>query len=227
MEGGNKQLTITRAKSEKPMIYLKHHFIESDLILRRGGHINRSNLPLYQFVTDNYDNLDQFYLGYQCKLTQHQDGFFYLISKGGLIPTRLLPLACIHLGMFIALKMRDPEITRSSGRIDLEGLLRSIEVSVPRDTLQKVYAPKQREASVDTKITEEIQKALKNLARLNFVEIKGQIIKPLESINRFAELARHDNSPDELARIVLMERGVVFREPVDEDDSEDDDERTD
>jgi len=207
------------------MIYLTRQFIESDLILRRGGHINRSNLPLYQFVTDHYDNLDQFYLGYQCKLTQHQDGFFYLLSKGGLIPTRLLPLPCIHLGMFIALKMRDPEITRSSGKIDLDGLLRSIEVSVPRETLQKVYAPKQREASVDTKITEEIQKALKDLARLNFVEIKGEIIRPLESINRFAELARHDNSPDELARIVLMDRGVVFQES-DEDDSEDDDERT-
>lgn len=214
------------------MIYLDKHFVGADLILRRGGHINRSNLSHYQFVIDNFDEMMSFYKGYQCDLVQHPDGFFYLMSKGGLIPTRLLPMPCVHLGIFIALKARDPEITRSSGRISLDNLLQSIEASVPRETLQKVYAPKQRESSTDTRITEEIQKALKTLAEMRFLEIQGDSIKPLEAIQRFAEMARHDNDPDELNRLVLTEqRGVVFQVPDEstEEDGEEtgeDDERT-
>lgn len=196
------------------MIYLDKHFVGADLILRRGGHINRSNLSFYQFLIDNFDELRSFYQGYQCELVQHPDGFFYLLSRGGLIPTRLLPMPCVHLGMFIAMKSRDPEITRSSGRINLENLLQSIETSVPRETLQKVYAPKQRESSADTRIAEEIQKALKMLAEMRFIEIQGDTIRPFEAIQRFAEMARHDNNPDELSRLVLSEqRGVVFQTP--------------
>lgn len=215
------------------MIYLDKHFVGADLILRRGGHINRSNLPFYQFLIDNFDELRRFYQGYQCELVQHPDGFFYLLSKGGLIPTRLLPMPCVHLGMFIAMKSRDPEITRSSGRISLENLLQSIETSVPRETLQKVYAPKQRESSADTRIAEEIQKALKMLAEMRFLEIQGDTIRPLEAIQRFAEMARHDNNPDGLSRLVLSEqRGVVFQIPDESTEEEleesgEGDERTD
>lgn len=124
-------------------------------------------------------------------------------------------------------------ITRSSGRISLENLLQSIETSVPRETLQKVYAPKQRESSTDTRIAEEIQKALKTLAEMRFIEIQGETIRPLEAIQRFAEMARHDNNPDELSRLVLTEqRGVVFQTPDESADDEleesgEDDERTD
>ena len=215
------------------MIYLDKHFVGADLILRRGGHINRSNLSFYQFLIDNFDELRRFYQGYQCELVQHPDGFFYLLSKGGLIPTRLLPMPCVHLGMFIAMKSRDPEITRSSGRISLENLLQSIETSVPRESLQKVYAPKQRESSADTRIAEEIQKALKMLAEMRFLEIQGDTIRPLEAIQRFAEMARHDNNPDELSRLVLSEqRGVVFQTPDESTEEEleesgEGDERTD
>jgi len=207
------------------MIYANKLFFPADLILRKGGHINRSNLSLYQFVADNFDDLSRFYVGYQCKLVQHQDGFFYLLSKGGLLPNRQLPMPCIHLGIFIALKTRDPEITRSSGRIELGVLLKSIEASVPRETLQKVYAPKQRASTVDSKITDEIKKALKTLANLRFIEMSGDAIKPLEAINRFAELARHDNNPDDLAKILLVEeRGIEFQPNDDTDMSEDEDE---
>lgn len=203
------------------MIYFDKHFVGADLILRRGGHINRSNLSYYQFLIDNFDELKRFYSGYQSELVQHPDGFYFLLSKGGLIPTRLLPKQCVHLGMFIALKSRDPEITRSSGRIGLENLLQSIETSVPRDTLQKVYAPKQREASADMRITEEIQKALKTLAEMRFLEFQGEFIRPLESIQRFAEMARHNNTPDDLGRLVLSEqRGVVFQAPTESADED-------
>lgn len=193
------------------MMFFDRRFVEADISLRRGGHINRSDLLLYQFLIDNYEDLARFYASYESELIQHPDGFFFLLTTGGHIPSRLLPLPCVHVGMFIALKMRDPEITRSSGRLKLDWLLQSIGASVSRDTLQRVYAPKQKEASADAKITEEIQRALRILAELHFVELQGDAIKPLEAIHRFAEMARHENTPDDLARIVLSEqRGVVF-----------------
>ncbi|MBC2731172.1 chromosome partition protein MukE [Thiobacillus sp.] len=208
------------------MNYLDRHFVDADLILRRGGHINRSNLSLYQFLIDNFDDFKTFYQGYQCELVQHSDGFFFLLSKGGLIPCRILPKTCVHLGMFIALKTRDPEITRSSGRISLFNLMQSIETSVPRETLQLVYAPKQRESTSDNRIAEEIRKALKTLADLRFIELQGDTIKPLEAINRFAELARHDNNPDEMSRLVLTEhKGVVFQAYEEESEEEVDEDR--
>jgi chromosome partition protein MukE len=195
------------------MMYLERRFAECDVILRQGGHVNRSDLAHYQFLCDHYDDLTQFYKGYGCNLVQHPDGFFFLLAQNSMLRTRLLPLPCVHLGMFIALRMRDPEITRSSGRIRTDSLLQAIDASVPRETLLRVYAPKQREASADARVTEEIQRTLKTLANLRFLEIQGDVIRPLEAIHRFAELARHENTPDDLARMLLTEqRGVVFQE---------------
>lgn len=203
------------------MIYTDKQFVEIDVVLRRGGHINRSNFVAYQFLIENYIPLKKFYEGYGCNLVQHQDGFFFLLSQGSIIRSKLLPIPCMHLGMFIALKMRDPEITSYSGRIPLRQLLQAMEASIPRETLQKVYAPKQREASADARITEEIQKALRILADLNFVQIQGEVIRPTEAIHRFAELARHNNTPDEPTKLMLaVQRGVVFHKAEEEEFSE-------
>jgi hypothetical protein len=48
------------------------------------------------------------------------------------------------------------------------------------------------------------------LESLRFLKVQGDIIRPTEAINRFAELARHDNEPDDAAReALLLQRGVV------------------
>lgn len=193
------------------MIFASHNFVDIDVILRQGGHINRSDIVLYQFLCDHYEELRLFYERYQCSLVQHPDGFFFLLSQGGILPSRLMPKTCMHLGMFIALKMRDPEITRTSGKLTVKQLLQAIETSVPRETLQRIYAPKQREASQDERIVEEIMRALRMLEGLRFLVIKESVIRPTEAINRFAELARHDNEPDPAAREALfIQRGVTF-----------------
>jgi chromosome partition protein MukE len=187
------------------------NFARTDVLLRRGGHIGRGELVLYEFCTQHYDELKDFYTRFECQMVQHPDGFFYLLPRGNLIATRRLSKPCVHLGLFIALKARDPEITRSSGRIPVTQLLQSIETTIPREVLQKTYAPKQREAATDARITEEIQRALRVLAELGFIVLEHDTVRPLEAIARFAELARHDNAPDDGARILLeTERGIVF-----------------
>lgn len=197
-------------------IFYDDRFVELDLILRRGGHINRSNLASYDYASQNFDELQKFYGRYGCALFQHPDGFYYLTVKGSLLRSRLLPKSCVHLGIFIALKARDPEITRSAGRISINQLLQDIETSVPRETLQQTYAPKRREATTDASITDELRKAMKTLAELGFIEMTDSAIRPLEAIHRFADVARYDNAPDDEARLQLsIQRGVVFHNAAD------------
>lgn len=204
-------------------IFHDDKFVEIDLLLRRGGHINRSNLASYEFLCQNFDELRKFYGRYGCSIYQHNDGFFYMTVKGGLLRSRLLPKSCVHLGMFIALKARDPEITRSLGKIPLSLLLQDIETSIPRETLQQVYARGRRESVVDECIADEIKRALKIIADMGFIELTETSIRPLEAIHRFAELARHDNSPDEKTQLhLIIQHGVVFHDAAESEEYEGD-----
>ncbi len=207
------------------MIYEKAHFVSADLILRRGGHINRSDLDVYHFVSDNFDEFKLFYERYGCSLVQHQDGFYFLISDGSAIRTKLMPMSCVHTGTFICLKMREPEITTTAGKLTIKGLLVSMETTVPRQTLLNVYAPKKREASSDATIREEILKALRLLEDLYFIKVKDDVIYPTEAINRFADVARYDNDPDEAARLHLaIAKGILFKDTAEEGSATDDEE---
>jgi len=202
------------------MIFLDEKFVDADLTLRRGGHVNRDNFTLYNWVQDNYDTLSGYYTNFGCRLRQHPDGFFFLVVSGQKLKSRVLPMSCVHLGIFLALKARDPEITKTSGRIAIDQLLQDIETTVPAETLQKVYAPRARESQIGSRIHDEIASALKVLAELKFIEIQNDAVKPLESISRFAEFARHDNEPDETALSLLEEQEGVVGVEADEDGGE-------
>lgn len=202
-------------------IFYETTFVEIDLLLRRGAHINRSNLVAYDYMRQNFEDLQSYYENYGCTLHQHPDGFFYMAIKNAKFRTRLLPKSCVHLGIFIALKARDPEITRSLGRISINTFMQDIETSIPKHVLQQVYAPNRRDAVVDEAISDEIKRSLKTLADLEFIEISDTVIRPLEAINRFAELARFNNDPDENSRLVLTERGIVFNSSDENEEYED------
>lgn len=193
-------------------IFHDDQFVEVDLLLRRGAHINRSSLATYEFVTQNYDELQEFYRRYGCTLLQHPDGFFFMIVKNGRLRTRLLPKSCVHMGQILAQKARDPEITRTVGKIAISQLLKDIETLVPRETLQAVYAPGRRDVTtIDASISEEMDRALRTLANLGFVELVDKAIRPLEAIMRFADLARYGNDLSDDAKLhVTVSRGVVF-----------------
>lgn len=198
-------------------IYQDKLFVEVDLILRRGGHINRSALSQYEYICAHFPSIERFYNNYGCSIHQHPDGFFYMVAKGSAFRTRLLPKTCVHLGTFIALKARDPEITRSSGRISTKQLQQDLLTSVPRPVLQKIYAPKRRDISADAYIGEEIAKALEMLAELKFIQFEGDAFKPLEAINRFADVPRQGAPLSEDAYFRLrIQNAVVF----DGDDSD-------
>lgn len=193
------------------MIFTTPQFAEIDTALRRGRHISRNDIGTYEFITQNFDDFESFYSAYGVRLIQHPDGFFFLLAKGSLMPTRILPRSAMHLGMFIAFKRRDPDLTRSDGRMSIAGLIQDLETSVPADTLAQVYAPKQKASLEGERIHTEVMRALKVLAELDFIETNGDQLIAHEAINRFAELAKHSNAPTETAKLGLeVQRGVVF-----------------
>jgi chromosome partition protein MukE len=209
------------------MIFTTPQFAEIDTALRRGKHISRSEIGTYEFITQNFDDFESFYAAYGTRLIQHPDGFFFLLAKGGLMPTRILSRSAMHLGMFIAFKRRDPDLTRSDGRMSISGLVQDLETSVPAETLTKVYAPKQKASLEGERIHSEVMRALKVLENLDFIETSGDQLTTNEAINRFAELAKHSNAPTETAKMGLeAQRGVVF-DITEEMTGEDSDDSTD
>lgn len=193
------------------MIFTTEQFAQIDTALRRGRHISSSEIGHYSFITQNFDDFDSFYAAYGARLVKHPDGFFFLLAKGSMMPTRILSPSAMHLGMFIAFKRRDPEITLTDGRMSIVGLIQDLETSVPAETLTKVYAPKQKASLEGERIHTEVMRALKLLAELDFIEISGDQLTANDAINRFAELAKHSNAPSEVAKIGLGSKlGVVF-----------------
>jgi chromosome condensin MukBEF MukE localization factor len=201
------------------MIFYTRQFAQADSALRQGKHISRNDYTTYEFLTQNYGELERFYASYPARLVQHPDGFFFLLPKGDLIPSKFLPKSVMHLGQFIALKCRDPEITKSDGRISLAALINDLETSVPADTLSKVYAHRQKEVLTGGRIHEEVRRALRTLDELQFIRLDSETLTPLEAIHRFAEVARHGGALDETSALaLLLQRGVVTEQ--DEGDEE-------
>ena len=193
------------------MIYTTQNFAEIDVALRRGKHISRSDITSYEFVTQNFDAFEEFYAAYGVRLIQHPDGFFFLLARGSMMPTRVLRQSAMHLGMFIALKKQDPELTRTDGQMSISGLIQDLETSVPAETLAKIYAPKQKASLEGERIHSEVIRTLKVLQELDFIEMQGDTLTPLDAVNRFMELARHSNAPNEIGKAGLeVQRGVVF-----------------
>lgn len=195
------------------MIFLEKYFAETDVILRGGGNINRSEIALYEFCTQEFEMLERFYLNLECSFIKHPDGFFFLSPVGNMLPQRRLSKACINVGQILALLSRDPEITRTSGRIEVSVILKTIDTMVPREIQKAIYAPSTRESNTDKNISDEVRKALKHLAELKFIRfLPGTDVFIInESINRFAEIARYDNKIEDTKKAILeSSRAIVF-----------------
>lgn len=201
-------------------VLFTRQFAQADTALRQGKHISRQEYKDYEFVSHNFDEMERFYLTYQCRLVQHPDGFFYLLPRGDLMPVKTLPAAAMHLGQFIALKCRDPDITRTDGRINTAALINDLETTIPAETLSRVYGRKQKEVLSGERIHEEVRRALRLLGELRFVRIEGEEIVPTEAIARFMEMARHGNEPSEQAALAMaLMRGVVGGAETGEDEN--------
>jgi chromosome condensin MukBEF MukE localization factor len=208
------------------MLFTDKQFVDADVRLRRGGHVTTEDVWLYEFLTRNFGELQQYYAAYGSTLIQHEDSFFFLQPhRDGVLRTRELSKGTMLVGQAVALLTRDPETTKSAGLLSQEMVLQVLE-SLPVDTLRKTFVPKRREATLHQGIRDAVAQALRQLSDLDFIRRKGELFFATSAINRFMELARHGNDPDDDARTFLTEqRGVVFESPPEE--SEDGDEAND
>jgi len=194
-------------------IFFKPHFAKVDTALRMGCHITPGDFAAHEFVAQNYGELQEFYNTYQCHLTEHADGFFFLLTDDSIIPSKALSKPCVHLGQLLALMARDPAITKTKGVVALDHVYQTLSAMFSVDLLNKIYAPKTRDTGIEKQIRKEIQRALKVLARLNFILIEngGEEIRMTEAINRFSDVARHNNEPSPVVRKDLeLKRGIRF-----------------
>lgn len=205
------------------LIYEDPLFARIDVQLRRGGNINRSDPAAFAHIGLRFSEYEHFYSQYGSAIQLHPDGCYFLSVTDGLLPSRNLPRACIHLGMVIELKSRDPAVTRTLERISIPDLLHEMRATIPRDTLHRVYAPKNREMTMDRAIEEKYRASIQELARLSFIERIADLLRPLEAIHRFADVARYNNHPDRDQALRLAVRSGIFIEGTREPDGDGDD----
>lgn len=194
-------------------IFFKPHFAKVDTALRRGSHITPGDFASHEFIAQNFDAMQEFYETYQCTLTEHPDGFFFLMTEDSIIPSRFLSKPCVHLGQLLALMARDPAITKTRGVVSIDKIFQTLSTMFSADLLNKIYAPKTREIGTEKQIKKEVQKALRTLSQLNFVILEngGEAIRMTEAINRFADVARHNNEPTNIIqRDLEIKRGIHF-----------------
>lgn len=209
-------------------VFYKPHFPKVDTALRMGCHITTDDFVSHEFVAQNFSELCQFYATYEAALIEHPDGFFFLHTDDGVIPSRNLPKSCVHIGQLLAHMAREPLITKTRGIVALDQIFQRLSTMFSAELLGKIYAPKARENGTEKQIKKEVHRALRILARLNFVTFEPgmEALFITDAINRFADVARHDNNPSPAAQKDLeIKRGIKFgafedTEPGDEEEND-------
>jgi chromosome condensin MukBEF MukE localization factor len=203
-------------------------FPEVDTALRMGAHITSKDFGSHEFVAQNFSDLSEFYASYGAALIEHPDSFYFLNTADSVIPSRALPKSCMHLGKLLAYLGRDEKVARTSGTVRIEHVLQTLSTMFSAELLRRIYAPTAREGGNEKQITKEVERSLRLLAQLGFIELDSgkNTVTITPAIGRFADLARHDNDPSPAARKDLeVRRGIRFEAFGDE--TEDDDERGD
>lgn len=181
-----------------------------DVSLRAGRHITTEEIGYYEFIVQNFEDLTNFYQKYDCCLVEHSDGFFYLFSHGEIIPTYQLNRRCVQVGQTVAYLSRQPIVTLSLGAISVEDILQTLQTLMTRESLKALFAPISGDATADKTIVDEVVKALRVLSKCNFVvKVQGEhLYRPTPAIGRFADMARYDNTPSEIAKLRLENSGL-------------------
>lgn len=187
-----------------------------DAKLRAGVHVTLEDIGNHGFLCQNINEMRKFYERYDCRLVEHADSFYYLVNFGEIIPATKLSKKCVQVGKVIAYLARQPDILRSLGVIKFESVIQTLQTLMTKESLKEVFAPLNKEDSVQHKIVSEVVTAINSLASYNFlVKVKStSLFRPTSAIARFTEMALYENNPTQSTRERLEEKGMAF------DDSE-------
>jgi chromosome partition protein MukE len=173
-------------------------FPEVDLALRRGEHVDVSDPDRYAFLRDVQRHLEAFYLRYGCQLVQ-ADGYFFLLPQGDRLGRRHLSTGEMLVGQTLALLLLDPATLRTQGVVGRQQVAARLAQLVGEERLVQALNPRRRRRDqrvAHETVRRELDKAVRSLATLGFVEIVGEddlrLKKPLL---RFTEPVRGAEDP--------------------------------
>jgi chromosome partition protein MukE len=202
-------------------------FVEVDVALRRGRHIDRDDGELYELLVDAQAWLEPFYRRYGCELVAQTDGYFYLLPRGERLIPRKLGGGEMIVGQTLALLYLEPSTVQTGGVVTHEHVLSRLSGLLGARDLAKALEPRRQrfddERVVAELIRTKVAHAIRRLATLGFVEPFGEDRIRLRSpLLRFAEPVHGLSDRTEAMRRLVAEGKVTTQEDREGDTAEDD-----
>jgi chromosome partition protein MukE len=200
-------------------------FVDVDLALRRGRHIDRDDVAWYGFLTDAQAQLERFYRRYGAELVQRTDGFFFLLPSGDKLGRRHLSPSEMLVGQGLTLLYLDPATVEQGGVTTREALLSQLSASMGTEQLMAAFnaAKKKR---LDERVAQEmvrarVSEAIRRLAGLGFVELlPDDRMRLRASLMRFAEPVRGSGADIEALNKLVASGEVALTGDLEADDDE-------
>lgn len=197
-------------------------YVDVDLALRRGQHIDREDADWYAYLLDAQAVLEPLYRRYGCELVHRSDGYFFLLPTGDKVGKRLLGLPEMVVGQGAALLYLDPRAIESGGVTTKDDLLSHLAAVMGTDTLVSVFNPKRKrmdERVAQETVRQRVAEGLRKLAQLGFVAVSDDGRIHLRSaLMRFADPVRGAGSPrDALEKLIARGEVSIPGEPADDD----------
>lgn len=199
-------------------------FVDVDLALRRGQHIDHDDADWYAYLLDARGILEPFYRRYGCELIQRSDGYFFLLPTGEKVSKRLLGLPEMIVGQGAALLFLDPSTVESGGVITKDDLLSHLAAVMGTDALMGVFNPKRKrmdERVAQETVRQRIAEGLRKLSQLGFITLsEDNRIHLRSALMRFADPVRGAGSPrDALEKLIARGEVSVPSDTTPDDDA--------
>jgi chromosome partition protein MukE len=200
-------------------------FVDVDLALRRGQHIDHDDADWYGYLLDAQAMLEPFYRRYGCELIQRSDGYFFLLPTGDKVTKRLLGVPEMIVGQGAALLYLDPSTIESGGIVSKEDLLSHLAAVMGTDTLVAVFNPKRKrmdERVAQENVRQRVGEGLRKLTQLGFVTVsEDNRIRLRSALMRFADPVRGAGSPrDALEKLIARGEVSIPSEAAEDGDDE-------
>ena len=167
-------------------------FPEVDIRLREGAHISREDHGRFEFLSQSFDVLLSFYERYGYDLHRAEAGFFYLRPLSG-TRRRTMTIGEMLVGQTLALLYLDPRVFVTDRRVTRTAVRETLDQLVGIEGLRTRLLQRnvRNQRAVAMEIRGEIDRSLRSLERLGFVQLEGEDrIELRSSLLRFTEVVR-------------------------------------
>jgi len=197
-------------------------FPDVDLALRSGRHIDREDLARFAFLQSAQEVLETFYRRYECDLVFATAGYFYLVPVADRVRRRQLTAGEMLVGQTLALLYLEPSTLRSGGVVGRSELTERLAGIVGDDALVAALNPRRKRAArsvAEEAVRTEIDRALRSLAGLGFVDLLEDSLRLRPPLLRFADPVRGLGNESSALEQLIREGKIVSEaeHPEDED----------